>query len=689
MNGRRRRQDVRHLMGGAVAAIAALFLASTQARAGVNVSDWHLQGYYQNDTQWRTAQDQTGSVPGLTRELNTLSLSFNKGLFSSWKLGGTLRGSYNGVYDINRGQFGTKAGGSVDFQSSLPGGGNLFTPFGQSPVTAGTPGLPPGNVFGFNYNTPGAPNYNPNQGLQLVGQRWHSTANGGVEFAVPVRPCNVDSRGCVDFGGYGNDGIDTLRFPEFNNRIDVLRELYVTKDFLLPNGQDIFLKIGRQQVVWGRTDLFRVLDVINPVDFSRNNIYDDLQDMRYPMAMVNAVYDMGPSNWLQDSNLQLIWNVEPFRADNLGQCGQSNVMLDAGCTFRGLKSLWDNGGSVANFAALSGTTGGPGPLNPQDAVGFLATDFGPHQIGIRNVNVPGWRWDNTQIGLKFGGVSPDGGIAFSLNWLYYRSQLPSLHSVNGAAINSFTGAPGNAASPPPFDGMPVQHLIAFDMYYPRVRLFGGSLDYQWDWAKSAVRFEGAYTSGEEFTNTLQPDLYSTNNVLRTVVGIDRPTFIPFISGASTTLISAQLFYQHIFDFQREQGPFGPTGMVDWQDNVTATLLLQGTYLNGRFHPTIIFARDFMARANAIVPSLIYNFTNSLVVTLGANFKVAGDVDRYKVSDCRSCNPWAPFTSYEGGNPHGDLGLGGLEPLGIFRAGPFGTARREQQIFLKVRQSFGS
>jgi hypothetical protein len=24
--------------------------------------------------------------------------------------------------------------------------------------------------------------------------------------------------------------------------------------------------------VWGRTDLFRVLDVLNPVDYSRNNI---------------------------------------------------------------------------------------------------------------------------------------------------------------------------------------------------------------------------------------------------------------------------------------------------------------------------------------------------------------------------------------------------------------------------------
>ncbi len=54
-------------------------------------------------------------------------------------------------------------------------------------------------------------------------------------------------------------------------------------------GQEIFfLKLGKQQVVWGRTDLFRVLDVINPVDYSRNNIYDELPDIRIPMWIAQA-----------------------------------------------------------------------------------------------------------------------------------------------------------------------------------------------------------------------------------------------------------------------------------------------------------------------------------------------------------------------------------------------------------------
>ncbi|MFX6850102.1 hypothetical protein ABTH27_20040, partial [Acinetobacter baumannii] len=75
------------------------------------------------------------------------------------------------------------------------------------------------------------------------------------------------------------------------------------------------------------------------------------------------------------------------------------------------------------------------------------------------------------------------------------------------------------------------------------------MDFQLPSVGAAVRMEGAYTSGEEFANTARSQLYSKNNVFRSVIGIDRPTFIPFISHTSATLISAQLFWQHIFSHE--------------------------------------------------------------------------------------------------------------------------------------------
>ncbi|MDN5874094.1 MAG: hypothetical protein L0H29_06890, partial [Sinobacteraceae bacterium] len=64
-----------------------------------------------------------------------------------------------------------------------------------------------------------------------------------------------------------------------------------------------------------------------------------------------------------------------------------------------------------------------------------------------------------------------------------------------------------------------------------------------------------------------------------------------------------------------------------------------------------------------------------------------DRSRYKFSNCTSCNPWPPFTSYENGAPHGDIGRSGFEPLGIFRGGPLGMAGKENQVFARLRISF--
>ena len=63
--------------------------------------------------------------------------------------------------------------------------------------------------------------------------------------------------------------------------------------------------LGKQQVVWGRTDLFRVLDVINPVDYSRNNIYDELQDIRIPMWIAQGEWRMGASESMQERKVSV------------------------------------------------------------------------------------------------------------------------------------------------------------------------------------------------------------------------------------------------------------------------------------------------------------------------------------------------------------------------------------------------
>lgn len=61
-----------------------------------------------------------------------------------------------------------------------------------------------------------------------------------------------------------------------------LREFYLETTI-----HDTFLNIGKQQVVWGKADGLKVLDVINPQDF-REFILDDFADSRIPLWGINA-----------------------------------------------------------------------------------------------------------------------------------------------------------------------------------------------------------------------------------------------------------------------------------------------------------------------------------------------------------------------------------------------------------------
>lgn len=76
--------------------------------------------------------------------------------------------------------------------------------------------------------------------------------------------------------------IDNYTGHESNTQRDWLRELYVDT-----TAGDWDLRIGKQQVVWGTADGIKLLDIINPTDWSEFN-QNAPADARIPVWMVNA-----------------------------------------------------------------------------------------------------------------------------------------------------------------------------------------------------------------------------------------------------------------------------------------------------------------------------------------------------------------------------------------------------------------
>jgi hypothetical protein len=86
------------------------------------------------------------------------------------------------------------------------------------------------------------------------------------------------------------------RPAQAGSRIDIeLRELYAETSI-----RDAYLTLGKQQIVWGKSDGLKVLDVVNPRDF-REFILEDFEDSRIPLWAFNAEIP------IRDVVLQLIW----------------------------------------------------------------------------------------------------------------------------------------------------------------------------------------------------------------------------------------------------------------------------------------------------------------------------------------------------------------------------------------------
>ena len=277
----------------------ALALAATLAVSGA-----HQQTALAEETEWSGFVEQATHYRdniGLSKfrtlgQLEGLKFIGDVGPFSNVSVNGVVRVSYDGVYKMNNRDYGDQAGGQAFVNSyglanlgaptSIPvnspgigpaGGlavGNFAVINILGPRVEEIVGAPPGAVSGPLGGNTFVDTYinNPNEGMITLGEHLHPHG-AGVAFGVPVRPCDVDSRGCIN--GYMDFDENELASPEiYSDRADWLRELYVDATLLGQGDNEINFRLGKQQVIWGRTDLFRVLDIINPVDFSRKNIYD-------------------------------------------------------------------------------------------------------------------------------------------------------------------------------------------------------------------------------------------------------------------------------------------------------------------------------------------------------------------------------------------------------------------------------
>jgi hypothetical protein len=384
---------------------------------------------------------------------------------------------------------------------------------------------------------------------------------------------------------FSDDERDDLRLES------QLRELYST--LLLP---PLELRLGRQQVVWGETDFFRALDVINPLDYRWHFYYEPFEDIRVPLWMARGVYDIGTFGALEEVFFEGLWIPGDFESTKL----TTDPRRPWGFFGQGVRERADS-------AVVDGT------------IFDLRTS-------VRD-DKPDRSLENSEVGFRMKGLF--GLLDFSLNYFWTISDDPGV-KVRAGEAGILAAERADAAGT--LD-------VPVVLEYPRSHVVGVAANYAEEAVTQAVwRVESTYTTGvpvalgPEVSPELDRDgnLYDTAERVVLMLGFDRPTWIESLNRASTFFLSGQIFWRRYLDYNRHFAGFSSVYPLDGtddrfvsvntdritEDELAATFLATTNYgPGGIWRPTLLAAWDVVGMSGYTHLEIEHIFSHHVILRL--------------------------------------------------------------------------
>ena len=459
-----------------------------------------------------------------------------------------------------------------------------------------------------------------------------------------------------------NRSENRLKFDCFDNAHPwcFVREVYAELAF-----GDTFLRLGRQQIVWGKTDAFRLQDNINPIDLGYHNVFPELEERRIPQLALDAVQRFGEVGPLQDVSLEFAWIFDRFLPLQFGQCGEPYAYT-ATCQARadaGAHSLFNFALASADEVPWTFQNTEPGLRlefrTPRPSVAFSFSAFYGHQdlpvgeftnrYSVNNPNPAAMLFLQglgamPLLGPTIGGVAPGpwadgfdpydrspGGSAFLANgiladaWRNIFNEVPLARGGCADAVGQALRDCANSFLPLALPWTASEAVLR----YPRVLTLGASADYQVPRSDTILRLEMAWDFDRGINDTSASDGVDSSDVFLASIGVDRPTYIPWLNPTRTAFLTFQTFVEHVVDY--DDAGFG-NGMVVPETQLISTFLMQNYWRNDSWVLTNFFAYDWNAGALIAGPSFRWVLSNNLFLDFGVNLLFGGRDHRHNVRD---------------------------------------------------------
>ena len=326
---------------------------------------------------------------------------------------------------------------------------------------------------------------------------------------------------------------------------DELREAWIDLRF---RAVPLTLRAGKQQVVWGESDNFRLLDRANPLDLSWH-LQQEIpapafgwDELRQPLWMLLFLYDLGQVGPLSQTFLEWYWNPGDWLPAKQG-------FLPRPWGLPLLNPLTNplDGAMISGVCAQSPVTIPSGPNAGEGQCTQLIGDSRLFGQGDWAKNPA----ENSQVGVRLHGMAP-GGVELAL--AYFHQRWAGDDGTDSAPLRGVART---------FDARRDQNLSDYylsrgifpaEAYSPYVDTVGLSANYAEErFTQTVFRLETVYDIGIPFFDVSKVTLIDApslpgitkKNMWKGMLGFDRPTWIRQLNRVSTFLITGQFFWHHV------------------------------------------------------------------------------------------------------------------------------------------------
>jgi len=383
---------------------------------------------------------------------------------------------------------------------------------------------------------------------------------------------------------------------------NVLREAYVDMKFTFP----LTLRLGRQQIIWGESDGFRMLDRVNSLDLTWHQFQElpglnfGFDELRRPFWMAKGIWDFGKVGSWSNVFAEAYWNPGDWEPNKI----------------RFLPHPW--GVKLAD------------PLhNARDGAFFFPERAFRLAHGtklFKQGNYDRNPIDNSQFGIRFNGVTGKdtpllpAGLQLQIGYLYQR-----FTQIGGVSTSA---APARGIKPT-VEGqiytaqLRTQGTLPVEFYAPYIHTIGVAANYFEEWTSTVYRLESAYDFGLPFfscgpnpntiaqqdrcvrESTFAPFLPGIRNhdVWSGLFAFDRPTWIRFLNKKSTFFLTGQFFWNYMIqkanstigalDLPTITRPLNQDPPIAYRDDIR------------RWEALITFAAIGFYKGGSVVPAFLY------------------------------------------------------------------------------------